>query len=383
MRVRIPAEISEIIILFFTTRVVLTVIGVVARALFEPVLAPLRASHRLWWVYSSGHPVVNIWGVADTEWYLDIARNGYSTTPRFEGQVNLVFFPMYPGFMKGLGAILGDPFVAGVIISNAALLVACVLLYRLVRLDEDDQVSLNATKYLLLFPAAFVLSGVLSESLYLALLLGCFFAARRGRWALAGVLGLLLSLTRVVGVFAFLPLLYEYYEAVGRNAKNVSRDIFYLLLIPCGLLIFVAYQYALSGDVLAFVHHAWGTGNSDGKSLWNPLQILLAGLFLRDIRAFVGAIFTLGALAYLFLHYRQLRFSYWFTALYSIVLPLMGGSLNLYSMPRYLSVVFPLAIILSKVRSKNPLIDGVTSVVLAILQGGLMVFWTNGAYLPL
>ncbi|WP_269851356.1 hypothetical protein [Methanosarcina horonobensis] len=155
---------------------------------------------------------LDIWGVWDTGWYLDISQNGYTARPLDElisFQTNVVFFPLYPLLMRFLGSIIGNQYTAGVIISNFSLIVACIYLYKLVRLDSDESSAFRSVKYLLLFPISFILSGVFTESLYLALALMCFYYARTGKWQLAGIFGFFLSLTRSVGVLIVLPLLYE------------------------------------------------------------------------------------------------------------------------------------------------------------------------------
>src|SRR5207245_11260971 len=59
-------------------------------------------------------------------------------------------------------------------------------------------------------PMAFFLSAVYSESLYLALSVGCFWAARHGRFAIVGALGALAAATRSAGVLLLLPVLVLY-----------------------------------------------------------------------------------------------------------------------------------------------------------------------------
>src|SRR4029077_2699644 len=59
-------------------------------------------------------------------------------------------------------------------------------------------------------PMAFFLSAVYSESLFLALSVGLFWSARKGRWAIAGALGALAGATRSVGVVLILPAVVLY-----------------------------------------------------------------------------------------------------------------------------------------------------------------------------
>lgn len=385
----LPPEIRYTLVLFFGTRVALTVIGVMARSILAPVLRATSFVHPDWvGTYRAHRPLLDIWGVADTGWYLDIANHGYSALKHDFGQANYVFFPLYPSLMRALGAAMGDPYVAGIIISNVSLIIACIVLYKLVLLETDGDVDtgLNSVKYLLLYPAGFVFSGVLSESLYLALLLSCFYFAKRQDWRAAGILGFCLSLARPIGVFAFFPLLYEYGPTAAWKLKRLRIDVGYLLLIPSGFMIFTAYQALLTGDVLAFVHTSgrWSGGTT---YLRNPFENLLIGiargLLIGDVRSLVGVLFTLAALMYLFAYYKEIGFSYWLIGMYSIFLPLAGPLTDLWSMPRYIAVVFPLYVILARTRSTAPRLGRITMSVFAVLQGALMVLWTTGVGIPL
>ena len=84
------------------------------------------------------------------------------------------------------GAPLGSALVGGALASTALLGVALVLLHRLVALDHDRAVARNAVLVTALFPMSFFFSAVYSESLFLALSVGAVYAARRERWALGG-----------------------------------------------------------------------------------------------------------------------------------------------------------------------------------------------------
>ena len=156
--------------------------------------------------------------------------------------------------------LLGNTFLAGVIISNACLILTCIFLYKLVLLESDRKTALRSVKYLFLFPTAFILSAVLSDSLFLALLVSCFYYARKGNWFFSGVLGFLLSLTRSIGVFMVVPLLIEYLRVKKFNPRTISihelkkidRNILFLLLLPAGLTVFSVYNYYLTGDFFGF-----------------------------------------------------------------------------------------------------------------------------------
>ncbi len=367
-KIKIPKEIQYIIFLFLTSRVILTTLGLISRAVLDP-LHPRKPG----WVFSK-HLWLNVWGVWDTGWYLSLAKNWYSPIlsqgQETLNQANYAFFPLYPFLIKCLGTIIGNNFLAGLIISNVFLIIACVFLFRLAKLEfGSDELALKSVKYLFLFPVAFVFSGVFNESLFLALLIFCFYFAKKGNWFLAGISGLFLSLTRFIGVFVVLPLLFEYFKE--RKLKQVKLDIFFLILIPLGLLSFSVYNHYLTGDFLAFakIQDSWG------RYFTNPFLVLFDNLRAPNIYALFAAYFTLVFLVFLIVFYKKMKFSYWLLGIYSIFIPLLTG---LESMPRYILIIFPFYILFAKLAKDRPNFDEILTVFLALLQGGLMILWTNG-----
>lgn len=369
----ITPEIKYILLMFFSTRIALSIIGEFSRRL----LASHFVDQSIW----TSNGWLDIWGVWDTGWYLDISQNGYTARPLDElisFQTNIVFFPLYPLLMRCVGYIIRNNYTAGFIISNISLIIACVYLYKLVRLDFDESSALRSVKYLLLFPVSFILSGVFTESLYLALALICFYYARTGKWHLAGISGFFLALTRSVGVLIVLPLLYEGLVSVlkeNKNLKNIkeSRDeilpLLYLLLIPLGTISFMVFNFYLTGDFLAFVHGQAAWGRYHG----NPIEFLIDGYKGNMYNTF-ESVFTVISLFIFLLFFKKIRFSYWLFAMYSILVPLSTG---IQSMPRYILVIFPLYILFADI-SKKHLSEDLVTLFFALMQGFLMVFWTNG-----
>ncbi len=78
------------------------------------------------------HPVLNMWSRWDSYWYLDIAQHGYQFTPDFPS--NAAFYPLYPMAMRAVHGVLGMHgkndgwIIAGLIVSNVALVVALIYL---------------------------------------------------------------------------------------------------------------------------------------------------------------------------------------------------------------------------------------------------------------
>lgn len=369
-------ELRDILVLFVSTRLVLMVIGVLSRSLLE-------RQYGKQYIYSS-QLWLDIWGVWDSYWYIDIAKNGYSAqigTSFSQTQANYAFFPLYPMLMRLVGTILGDKYyIAGIIISNICAIVACFFLYKLIKLKLNSVISLRSLKFLLVAPTAFILSGVFTESLYLMLAIFCFYFAAKRQWLLVGIAGFFLALTRSLGCLIIIPMLYEYLQSKEFQFKKIKYDILFLLLIPLGLFLFALYNYHLTGNFLAFsqIQSGWR------RSLSNPLSVLVngfrQGLFRPNVRmivrmkALLEATFSIVALGLLCLSFRKIWFSYWLFGLYSMLIPLSTG---IDSMPRFILPIFPLYIVLAKF-ANNREFDQAATLFLGLLQGALMVFWSCG-----
>ena len=373
----LPHPYPYILLMFLATRAVLTLAGIVSHRLIEPLHPELylwRYSKPLW---------LDIWSVWDSGWYLDIAQYGYnaqfhSLLPKLvgPGQLNYAFFPLYPMMLRGLGWLIGDCPLAGVIISNVFLLLACVFLHKLVRHSDGLRAADRAVKYLLLFPVGFILSGVFTESTFLALAIMCFYFARRNGWWAAGIAGFFLALTRNVAILMVLPLLYEYLRQRSYNPLKIRPGILAIALIPLGLGAFMAYCHHLTGDWFGFVHvqSAWG------RELVNPLGSLMDGLASDNLYVQFPSWFVLVVLALAVVFCRQLGLGYWMLTMLLVMVPLantLPSVSQMPTMPRYTMAAFPLFILLARL-SRDRRVDWAISAAMAGLGAMLMVFWSMG-----
>ncbi|HEV3092999.1 MAG TPA: hypothetical protein VGY30_00635, partial [Solirubrobacteraceae bacterium] len=250
-------------------------------------------------------------------------------------------------------------------------------------------------------PMAFFFSAVYSESLYLALSVGVFLCARRGRWGLAATCAALAGATRSTGVVLALPLalLYLYgpredrppererATALGtgqgtrvavkgaavlarlRPRYGMRADSLYILLVPVGLGLYMAHLALAGGDALAPFHAqaVWGRhfagpygGVWDGlKAAWEGARQLLsfqsAHLYypvasgspaIAAGHNLLALAFLLGAVVAVVGVLRLLPLAYGAYALGALALPLSYpvASQPLMSLPRFLLVLFPLNI---------------------------------------
>jgi Dolichyl-phosphate-mannose-protein mannosyltransferase len=192
-----------------------------------------------------------LWPVAryDVIWYVGIAEYGYGYKPGATA-----FHPLYPLLMGLLGRLLGGNYLlAGWLIAQVCCVAMLALLYRLVLLDHDTDTAKRATLFLLGSPLGFSFLLPYTESLLLLCIVGAFYAARRGRWWLAGLAGAGAALTKQPGVIVLLPLLWEFWDQQGdrlraRDFRPLIRPLLGLALTPLGLLAFLAYRATL-GDI--------------------------------------------------------------------------------------------------------------------------------------
>ena len=369
---RIPVEIRCILFLFISSRFILTLIGVFSRLYLQPRLDFSKVAHHAP-TYSGTNTWLSIWGVWDTGWYLNIAQNWYNTKLSGHGGANYGFFPLYPFLMRVVGFVVGNNFTGGLIVSNLALLVAAFILYQLVSRQTDHRTSLRAILFMFLFPTAFIFSAAFSESVFVMCMLASFYFARSNRWLLAGLCGGLVALTRSVGVFIGIPLFLEYMIACNFRLRRIRPDILFLGLVPFGLVIFGWQCYLVTGDFLAFAHiqkTGWG------HELANPFSVLWNSLNDGDMQHFCNGISSIAMILILTLGIRQIGPTFWLMSMILMFFPPLAGYVCMNSMLRYSLVVFPIYIILARI-PEDSVWHWTTVVSLAMLQGFLMVFWTN------
>lgn len=360
-----PNIYKYILVLFLSSRLVLTIVGVYARSKF--VYGTIH------WVYSA-HKWLAIWGVWDSGWYLHLAQYGYSALssnmPGTFGQASYAFFPLYPLLIHVTGIAIGNYFIAGLIISNLCLLGAAWYLYKLVLIDDNQGTAERAAKYLFLFPVAFIFSGVFTESLFLVLALASLYYSRKQYWWLAGFLGGLAALTKLVGILLVVPLAVEFVLQYRYCAMAYLKRGWVLLLPPLGLLIFGLYNKFLDGNFFGFLD----IQNSWHRQLANPLRLIYGAVLARDPYNLFAAAFALISLALLCWFYNRIRLSYWLFGILVIILPMFSG---LESLPRYTLAAFPLFIVFAKM-SERPKINKLLTVLFLLLQGFFMALWTIG-----
>lgn len=324
--------------IFLWSRAAIWALAAAAALLFEHRLNPKRGAWDTARLHDLG-TAVDVLARWDSNWFLRIAEDGYawpSATP--------AFFPLYPTLTGLVGRALAGHYVAAaVLVSLAAGACAFVLLHRLTELRVDADAARRTVLFLALAPVSLFLGVAYSESLFLALAVGCFLAAERRSPGWAAVLAGLALLTRPQGI-ALLPAL----AVLSWRLRASWTRTLGLLAVPVALfLVYPLTLWAWVGEPLAFVH---AESQWDRHLSWlGPLGGALRATQDGDV---VELAFAVGMTALAVVAWRRLGAAYGLYALTVLALAASAPSERLgglYSFPRLSLVAFPCFMALASV----------------------------------
>ncbi|RKZ91660.1 MAG: hypothetical protein DRQ40_09605 [Gammaproteobacteria bacterium] len=297
----------------------------------------------------------------DSYWYQGIAIVGYDKVNtredlgyvRVDGfkQSNWAFFPFYPMMNRFLMRTAGMNFdESASIISLVFSTLAMIGIYWFCCLYfGDSRHSLYATLLFFSFPYSFYFSMFYTEAVFLSVLIFSFVVIHSNRTYFLIPLLVPLVLLRPNGVVFLIPLYLYYLERSGliRSLRIDWKGIFRLenlrrsLVFASGPLAFTGYciyQYVVTGYFFAFSIAQVGWFRDVG-SPWAPL--FKGEGFVYDF----NSAYTILAIVVAVMMFKKMPLSLNVLVWSSILLPLTSGSVI--SMPRYISVVFPLFMFLS------------------------------------
>jgi hypothetical protein len=293
----------------------------------------------------------------DSIWYLLIADHGY-VAPRVTE-----FYPVYPLAARLVGAPFGSSVIGGLLVSLAALFAALYLLERLAAREVGPERARRVMLLLAFFPTSVFFSAVYTEGLFLALTIGAVYAARSGRWALAGLVGGVAAMTRPTGLLVLVPLALLYLYGPRDDQPGPARgrglwpryrprlDALWLLALPAGLAAYMVYTGTKFDEPFVILKQgaAWHQGFSFPlATVWHAAKLAATGALdifhgkpPDDIYEFgfflFACIAALGAL-------RRFPIAYGAYAavgiLFIVSFPIRGESLSSFS--RYMTPLFPI-----------------------------------------
>lgn len=334
------------------------------------------------------------WLHYDGAWYADIAKRGYWYIPGQQSSV--AFFPVYPLTMRGVGGVIDNVHIAGVLITIASGAGALVAFHQWCRDRLTPQAALTAVACLALYPYAYYLYGaVYGDALFVLCALLAFLAFERDHMILAGIAGAAATGTRLVGLAVVVGLVVgvlERREVVtwgeGRRPGFAWRRLrpgdAGVLLSVGGLVGYMGYLWHRFDDPLLFqsIQSTWG--QESGWRTWFKQDFFTA--LVRDPQMFYswGLVIqaTLFGLALLTIPTVVRRFG-WRYGAYLVTLAVIPGvgSQDFQGMGRYLIGAFPAFAVLGSLLADRP---AVRRILLPASAAVLVVFagmFANGRYI--
>jgi len=301
-------------------------------------VATLSTSHGTW---------LEIWNRWDASHYLRLAEHGYATSG--DTRVSLVFFPLYPWLVRGAAFFFRNYMAAAFLVSGIASIAVGLLLQKLVRLDESEAVARNTVWFLFIFPTSYFLHIAYTESLFLALTLGCFLAARNERWELAGLLGAGACLTRVNGLILGFALATEVIHQYWKT-RRINLRWLWIGVVPLGFLGYLWLNHELTGDYFAFtkiMHEHWYKKFASPWFGIHDLWLRALGLNVNEGLNELVAVAILSICAVWSWFRLRPSYSVWITLNWVLI----TSTAFVLSVPRYTLTLFPVFILFARATS--------------------------------
>jgi len=351
----LKSDLGFVITVFLIWRIFMFAFGYWSSITFETIYRDGAIEQNFW----------NIWGMWDGGHYLNLAANGYYA------EFITAFFPLYSFLIRILSYLPGvNTVLAGIFVSSAATVVAGFWLIKLVKLDYSEKAAKLSFIYLLLFPSAVALASIYTEPLFLMTTIGAFYFARKKNWLLVLILGFAAGLTRNLGCFLVLPLLYEYFK---RYKFKIRWPIIAVGAPGFALFSYMAFLWYKFGDPFLFIkiQAEWGR-----RIIFNIFERFYLAIveFLRFDEFMRG--FELGSVIFMIIMIilmikKKIRPSYILWSSILIIIPVMQS--HWLSMNRFVLVIFPVFITLGLIMQKHKYLNAI----LLGLFAGLLAIQTS------
>ncbi len=299
----------------------------------------------------------------DTYWYEKISKKGYPELRKREEigfskaekykQSEWAFFPFYPALNKYTSNLLGIHFNTSALIwSTLFSTLAIIGTYWFgVTYFEKNNIAFYNTILIFTFPFSFYYSVFYTEAVFLSFMIFSFIAIHYRKYWLLGLLLIPLTLLRPNGIIILLPL-YLYHLEQNELLKkftfnwknifklnNIKQSLFFLTS-PVAFLAYCLYQFEKTGFYFAFsiAQEGW----------YREFMFPILSFFRRgDFATQFNSIYTILIIIFAIWFRKKIKFSLNSLIFISLLLPLCSGSVT--SMPRFISVIFPLFMILSQI----------------------------------
>jgi len=217
--------------------------------------------------------------------YILIAKQGYS-------QYEQAFFPLYPLLIKFIIPLFfNNQLLAGLMISNISFLFG---LFFLTKITGGEKKGIPTLFFILIFPTSFFFGAVYTEGLFFLIVVSTLYFLKKNNYLLVIILSFLASLTRLVGIFLIIPIIFHWFS-VSFRAKSRNLMTGAIISPIIGLGIYCFYLFKTTGDPLFFLtsQPVFGANRSSHliflpQVYWRYLKIFITAAL--DSRYFVSVI---------------------------------------------------------------------------------------------
>lgn len=233
------------------------------------------------------------WNRWDASHYLNIAEYGYSHYEENGQHLLLVFLPLYPLLIRLLGLFIIDLRLAGLIVSTLANVVGGIFLYLLIDDEYGHDMALWGVIALQVFPFSFFLNGILTDSLFVALVTMLLFFLKRRSYLMVALLGFLCCLTKLQGGFLAFVVLAELIATgkpfstlrnrAGLPKAEVALKLWREFLLPglkcvpmlSGIGVYLGINLLVEGDAFIFMRYQKEHWTHSIGPIWETVRYML------------------------------------------------------------------------------------------------------------
>jgi len=317
-----------------------------------------------------------MWDHFESLWYANIAESGYVGDGEF--RYNTAYFPGTALVMR-VGLFFGlPPALTGMLVSAAAGAMAAVALGRLTyRLGGSPTWAVVAW---VAAPTVVFVTAPWSEALFAAFAFWSWHLARSGHWWWAGVLAAGAALTRINGAFLVIGLLAIWLFSRDRRLHNALP-----LFLPIAVLAaHMSYLWRITGrwnEWRAVQSEFWSRELVDPVTAlvntWNQIFDFVPGEISTRFIAEIAAVLlvTVGIIA-------LARLRQWPELIYvAITLASLATSTYYYSVPRTITILFPLWMVAGLLLSRSVVARWIYLISVIPLTLFVTVLFTDGQWI--
>jgi hypothetical protein len=315
----------------------------------------------------------------DSFWYMDIAKNGYAKIKDpielgYVGEDKVIqsswaMFPLYPMTIKFIATtfhlnLIQSAFIISLFFSSLSFILFYIICTSIFQLNPKT--AWRNTLIFIVFPFHYYFSMYYTEAMYFCFLAIGFLSVYHKKYLLTFLSLIPLTLIRPNGIVSVLPIFLFYLEKEGGYLYwwNMLKTIqlkkiipwFWFISAPIALLAYCIYQKEMTNFYFAYVKAQEGW--------YKEFMFPLLALF-RNGNAFsqFNSIYTVITFIFCLLCIKKLPVSLNVLIWLSLLLPLSSGSVV--SMPRFISVLFPITMLISQKMIKSNYIYLITLLLLA------------------